>query len=347
MHHITSIFLIAGIFKRCYVRFMRWLLIILFCLIQTLQANIIPEIKKRGMLNCGVTTGLPGFSFMNEKGVWKGFEVDYCRGIAAAIFNDPNKVKFIPLTNQMQFLALNMKQVDVLARVISINYTRATQLSGLFPVTHYFDDEAVLTYNMKIKKLSDLDGKTICLVSGSTTEQNLYHYAVTQGWHYKPLVMSRGQLAVRALASGRCKAMAGDRSSLYVFRNELPRPEQANVFEESIALEPLSLMVRQDDIDLYQLIQWMHYALVSSEQKNITQGMITSKQLTPSAFNEQMAIMSVSMSDLSESWLYQVIGAIGNYGEIFNKNLTKPLMIPRNKNNLISQGGMMYAPSFN
>ncbi len=326
---------------------MRWLLIIFLCLIQTIQANIIPEIKKRGVLNCGVTTGLPGFSFMNEKGEWAGFEVDYCRGIAAAIFNDPNKVKFIPLTNQMQFLALNMKQVDVLARVISINYTRATQLSGMFPVTHYFDDEAVLIYNLNIKKLSDLDGKTICLVSGSTTEQNLYHYALTQGWHYKPLVMSRGQLAVRALASGRCKALAGDRSSLYVFKNELPKPKQANVFDESIALEPLGLMVRQSDIDLYQLIQWMHYALVLSEQKNITQATIASKQLTLSDFNEQMGIMSLTMSHLPDHWLYQVINAVGNYGEIYSRNLTKPLNIPRNNNKLMSQGGMMYSPSFN
>ena len=153
---------------------MRWLLIIFSLCLQFAKADILSEIKSRGFLNCGVTTGLPGFSTMSEDGQWTGFEVDYCRGIAAAIFNDPSKVKFVPLTNQMQFLALNMKQVDVLARDISINYTRATQLSGVFPITHYFDDEAVLTYGLTIKSLKDLDGKTICLVSGSTTEQNLY-----------------------------------------------------------------------------------------------------------------------------------------------------------------------------
>ena len=326
---------------------MRWLLIIFSLCVQFAQANILSEIKSRGFLNCGVTTGLPGFSTMSEDGQWTGFEVDYCRGIAAAIFNDPSKVKFVPLTNQMQFLALNMKQVDVLARDISINYTRATQLSGLFPVTHYFDDEAVLTYGLTIKNLKDLDGKTICLVSGSTTEQNLYRYAVNHGWSYKPLVMSRGQLAVRALASGRCHALAGDRSSLYIFKSELSKPSQVNIFSESIALEPLGIMVREGDLDLYRLIQWVHYALVTAESKDITQDMIKHNALTQDEFNKQMGIKRLPFAKLSNDWIYQVVFAVGNYGEIYSRNLTIPLHIPRNKNNLIANGGLMYAPSLN
>lgn len=326
---------------------MRLLLIILSVLVQVVSADIISEIKSRGNLNCGVTTGLPGFSFMNAQGRWEGFEIEYCRGIAAAIFNDPEKVKFIPLTNQMQFLALNMKQVDVLARVISVNYTRATQLSTIFPVIHYFDDDAILTYKLEIKKLSDLNDKTICLVSGSTTEQNLYRFALKHGWQYKPLVISRGQLAVRALTSGRCQAIAGDRSSLYIFKSELPKPEFANVFDESIGLEPLGLMIREDDLDLYSLIQWMHYSLINAEANNITKNELLSQQITLDQFNDQMGISKASLNQLSKDWIYQVVISIGNYGEIFTKNLTEPLKIPRNKNDLISKGGLMYSPSLN
>ncbi|MEE2769466.1 MAG: transporter substrate-binding domain-containing protein [Pseudomonadota bacterium] len=319
----------------------------LLFLSQLVYADIIPEIKARGYLNCGVTTGLPGFSYMNDNGQWSGFEVDYCRGIAVAIFNDPQKVKFIALSNQMQFLALNMKQVDVLARVISINYTRSTQLSGLFPVTHYIDDEAVLTYRLNINQLSELDNKTICVVSGSTAEQNLYRYATNHGWSYKPLVMSRGQLAVRALASGRCRAMVGDRSSLYVFKKELPKPELVNISDESIGLEPLGLMIRENDIDLYRLIQWMHYTLVAAEANEITKDILVNGQLSLQSFNEKLNISQSTFKQLQENWMYHLIVNIGNYGEIFVTNLTKPLGIPRSMNNLITNGGLMYAPSLN
>ena len=130
---------------------MHYLLLFIVICFSHVQADAISDIKQRGHLNCGVTTGLPGFSYMDQSGEWRGFEVDYCRGIAAALFNDINKVKFVPLTNQMQFIALNMKQVDVLARVISVNYTRANQLNGLFPVIHYFDDETIMTYRFKGK----------------------------------------------------------------------------------------------------------------------------------------------------------------------------------------------------
>lgn len=326
---------------------MRLVSFFLLFLSQLVYADIIPEIKARGYLNCGVTTGLPGFSYMNDNGQWSGFEVDYCRGIAVAIFNDPQKVKFIALSNQMQFLALNMKQVDVLARVISINYTRSTQLSGLFPVTHYIDDEAILTYRLNINQLSELDNKTICVVSGSTAEQNLYRYATNHGWSYKPLVMSRGQLAVRALASGRCRAMVGDRSSLYVFKKELPKPELVNISDESIGLEPLGLMIRENDIDLYRLIQWTHYTLVAAEANEITKDILVNGQLSLQSFNEKLNISQLTFKQLQENWMYHLIANIGNYGEIFATNLTKPLGIPRNMNNLITNGGLMYAPSLN
>lgn len=326
---------------------MHYLLLFIVICFSHVQADAISDIKQRGHLNCGVTTGLPGFSYMDQSGEWRGFEVDYCRGIAAALFNDINKVKFVPLTNQMQFIALNMKQVDVLARVISVNYTRANQLNGLFPVIHYFDDETIMTYRFKGKKLSELDGKTICLVSGSTAEKNLYHYAQNHRWSYKPLVMSRGQLAVRALTSGRCQALAGDRSSLYVFKQELPNDGDVKIFDESIAIEPLSLMVRDADLDLYRLIQWLHYTLVKAEEIAITKKTLQEKNMTPELFNEKMNIRALDLDFMNNHWMYQVISAIGNYGEIFSLNLQNELNIPRNKNKLVGEGGMMYAPSLN
>lgn len=321
--------------------------LIIFFLFQSVHAEILSIIKDRGWLNCGVTTGLPGFSYIDAKGKWQGFEVDYCRGLALAIFNDPAKVKFVPLANHMQFIALNTKQVDVLARVISVNYTRSTQLKGAFPVIHYFDDEAIMTYQFDVKQSKDLNDKTICLVSGSTAEHNLYRYAKKQGWKYRPLIMSRGQLAVRALAYGRCHAIAGDRSSLFLFRQELPHPAKANILKESIAIEPLSLMVREDDLDLLRLIQWMHYVLVNAEANHITKAMLTQKEIGLNAFNQMMNIRNVSMGSLPVNWMYQVVYGLGNYGEIFERNLTQPYQIPRNKNRLYDQGGLMYAPNLN
>ena len=311
------------------------------------HADVIKTIKARGYLNCGVSSGLPGFSSLNEQGQWQGFEVSYCRGIAAAIFNDPTKVVFVPLVNQVQFIALMKKQVDVLARTISINYTRSLKFNGLFPVIHYYDDSSLMVRDKTINRIEGLNHKTICLVAGSTTEETLTHYALAHGLTYKPLVLNGGQLAARAFSHGRCDAIAGDRSALYIFRKGMLHPEDVKILEEGFSLEPLSLMVRKDDLDLYRLIKWMHYTLVAAEAQTVTKKSLQNESIPLDMFIKRLNINALKWSDLSQNWMYQVVYHIGNYGEIFDANLTKPLGIPRSKNNLITKGGLMYAPNFN
>jgi general L-amino acid transport system substrate-binding protein len=326
---------------------MKLIILVIYILAHMCYADVIATIKARGYLNCGVTSGLPGFSALNEQGQWQGVEVSYCRGIAAAIFNDPTKVVFVPLVNQVQFIALMKKQVDVLARTISVNYTRSLKFKSLFPVIHYFDDATLMVHDKRIQHIEGLNNKTICLVAGSTTEETLTRYAILHGLSYKPLVLNSGQLAVRAFSHGRCDAFAGDRSALYIFRKGMLKPDSVHILEDSFSLEPMSLMVRQEDLDLERLIKWMHYVLVAAEAHGINKQDLQDGSITMDAFIKTLNIHVLQWSDLPQTWMYQVVYHLGNYGALFKANLTDPLGIPRHKNQLIAEGGLMFSPNFN
>jgi general L-amino acid transport system substrate-binding protein len=308
-------------------------------------------IKSRGQLVCGVNTGLAGFSQADSQGKWTGLDVDVCRAIAAAILGDGEKVKWVPLTAQQRFTALQSGEIDILSRNTTWTLTRDASLGLHFIGTTYYDGQGFMVpASLKVKSAKQLKGASVCVQSGTTTEKNLTDYSTANKLSLKPIVFEKQEAATGAYFSGRCQAFTTDASGLASIRNKDAKDPKAHVIlPELISKEPLGPAVRRGDDEFYAIAKWVVFGLVEAEEYGITQGNVD--KMKSSTDPVVMRILGTSedtgkLLGLDRDWMGRAIKAVGNYGEIFERNAgpNTPLALPRGLNRLWNQGGIMYAP---
>jgi general L-amino acid transport system substrate-binding protein len=316
----------------------------------SVTAQTLETVKSRGVLNCGANGQLPGFGIPDAQGNWTGFDVDYCRALAAAIFNDPNKVKFVPLTAKDRFTALQSGDVDVLARNTTWTSSRDTQLGLSATAVNYYDGQGFIVRKMlKVNSALELGDASVCVQQGTTTELNLADYFRSNRMRLKTVTFATLDEALRAYDSGRCDALTTDASGLYSVRLKLAKADDNVVLPEIISKEPLTPFVRHGDDQWFDVVRWVHFALLNAEELNVSRANVDEqlksdnpeiKRLlgTEGNFGEQFG--------LTKDWAYRIIKHVGNYGEIFERNLGQgsPLKITRGLNALWTKGGIQYAP---
>ncbi len=308
------------------------------------------QVKARGALICGVNEGLPGFSFVDERGAWSGFDVDFCRALAAAIFGDPNKVQLVPLSADARFQALKDGKIDVLSRNSTWTMRRETEYGLTFVGVTYYDGQGFLVPRaLHVTSALELDGAKICVQSGTTTIDNLADFFVTNGMTFQKVVSSTTDESIKNYDSRACSVLTSDLSQLYALRLRLAKPRDHVILPDVISKEPLGPVVRQGDLQWVEIVKWVHFAMLDAEElgvtsKNIGQALKSQKPEvmrlvgTAGDFGEEIG--------LTNAWSANVIRSVGNYGEVFDRNLgaKTPLAIPRGLNQLWNAGGIQYAP---
>ena len=313
------------------------------------QAQTLETVQNRGELVCGVSTGLPGFSTPDEQGDWTGIDVDYCRAVAAAVFGDAEKVKYVPLNAKERFTALQSGEVDILSRNTTWTATRDNSLGLTFPGTvNYYDGQGFLiNKSLGVSSATELDGATICIQAGTTTELNLADYFRAQGMSYTPITFDTSPQTIGGFEAGRCDVLTSDQSQLYSLRTKLPDPSAAEVLPEVISKEPLGPVVRQGDEQWLKIVRWVHYAQLNAEELGVTSANVSDDNSNPAV--ERLVGKTGDfgqMLGLSNVWAANVIRQVGNYGEVFERNvgLNTPLAIARGLNDLWTRGGLQYGP---
>jgi general L-amino acid transport system substrate-binding protein len=311
--------------------------------------QIIDTIKQRGQLICGVNTGLGGFSIADSTGKWVGLDADICRAVAATLLGDPAKVKFVPLNTQQRFPAIQTGEVDLLSRNTTYTLTRDTQLGLNFTAITYFDGQGfMVAKKLGVKSAKELNGATVCVQPGTTTELNLADFFRSNNLQFKPVVIENLQEVNAAFFSGRCDALTTDASGLAAIRkNDTKTPDDYLILPEIISKEPLGPAVRQGDEQWTDIVKWTIFALLEAEEYGITQANVEEMAKTSGNPNVKRILGTIpgmgKAIGLEEDWVVKAVKAVGNYGEIWTRNI-EPLGLPRGVNNLWNKGGLMYAP---
>jgi general L-amino acid transport system substrate-binding protein len=314
------------------------------------SAQTLNTVKQRGMLHCGSNTGLAGFGLPDAQGAWTGLDIEYCRAISAAIFNDPNKIKFVPLSAKDRFTALQSGDVDVLARNTTWTSSRDTSLGLEFSVINYFDGQGFLVRKaLKVNSALELNDAAVCVQQGTTTELNLADYFRANKMKLKTVTFASSDESIKAYDSGRCDAFTTDASGLYAERLRLAKPDDHIVLPEIISKEPLGPAVRHGDNQWADIVKWTHFAMLIAEELGITKASVDEamKSTNPDVrrllgtegnYGEQLG--------LTKDWAYRIIKHVGNYGESFERNVGQGsrLKISRGLNGLWTKGGLQYAP---
>ena len=310
-------------------------------------------IKARGSLICGVATGVAGFASADSQGKWTGLDVDTCRAIAAAIFGDADKVKFVPTTAQQRFTALQSGEVDLLVRTTTWTLTRDTALGFDFTGVNYYDGQGfMVNKKLGVKSAKELNGATVCVQPGTTTELNLADYFRANKMTFKPVVIEKVDEVRAAFFSGRCDVYTNDSTSLYATRAANPPPPLTSddfvILPEIISKEPLAPAFRQGDNQFGDIVRWSQYALVEAEEYGITSGNVDEMLKSDNPGIKRLLGVTPGMGKalgVDEKWAYNIIKQVGNYGESFERNIGmgSPLKIKRGLNALWKDGGMLYA----
>ncbi len=312
---------------------------------------VLDKIKRTGQVTCGVNTGLAGFSQADSAGNWSGLDVDVCKAIAAAVLGDATKVKWVPLNAQQRFAALQSGEIDVLSRNTTFTLTRDASLGLHMTAVTYYDGQGFMVpVKSKIRDAKQLKGQTVCVQSGTTTEKNLTDFSKANNLGIKPVVFEKVEAATGAYFAGRCVAYTTDASGLASVRNkEAKNPDEHVILPQLISKEPLGPMVRRGDDEWFAIVKWVIHGLVEAEEYGITQANVD--QMKSSQDPVVQRILGVSedtgkLLGLDRDWMGRAIKAVGNYGEIFERNVgpKSPLKLPRGANNLWNKGGLMYAP---
>jgi len=312
-------------------------------------AGTLEEVIKKDTLNCGVSTGIPGFSATDSKGVWKGLDVDFCRAVASAVLEDPSKVKYIPLTAKERFTALQSGEIDVLARASTWTATRDTSLGLNFAGVNYYDGQGFLVQkDLGFKSATELDGATFCIQAGTTTELNLTDYFKAEGMEYKAVTYDTSGQTIDGFKKGRCDAVTSDASQLYGLRLKMKDPSSLVVLPEIISKEPLGPVVRQGDDEWFNVVRWTMFATLEAEELGVSSSNVDAMMKSENPSIKRLLGTSGKAGEnlgLKSDWVYQIVKNVGNYGESFDKNVGKdsPLNISRGLNNLWNQGGLMYS----
>ena len=316
------------------------------------SAGTLEDVKKKGFIQCGVTTGLAGFAAPDDKGVWKGFDVDFCRAMSAAIFGDPMKVKFTPTTGKTRFPALQSGEVDVLARNTTWTMSRDVDLGFEFVGVNYYDGQGFMVRKaLGIKSAKELDGASVCIQTGTTTELNLADFFRSNNMSFTPVVVEDAAEARQNYDKGACDVYTTDRSGLATQRSVLSKPDDHMVLPEIISKEPLGPLVRHGDNKWGDIARWTLNAIISAEELGITKANVDQMK---SAKNPEIRRLLGSEGDLgkmlglSKDWGYNVLKAVGNYSEVYETNIgpKTPIALARGVNALWSQGGILYSPPF-
>ena len=317
------------------------------------SASTLETIKERGYLICGVNASNPGFSYLDSDGNYVGFEADMGRAIAAAVLGDAEKIQFRPLTSKERFTALQSGEIDLLIRTATHTLTRDTDLGLNFTVPYYYDGQTFMVRkDSGIKTIADLEGASICVLTGSTSEGNLSDLMASRNLTYKPVLFENLDELMGAFEKGRADAWTGDRSGLMTRMRNTADPSAYTLLEETISKEPLAIGVRQGDDQWFDIVNWSLYALFFGDEHGITSANIDEVR-SSSKKPEELAFLGMrsdlgSKLGLSNDWAFTMIKKTGNYGELFEKHFgpDSGLSIPRAFNKPWSDGGLLYAPPF-
>jgi general L-amino acid transport system substrate-binding protein len=323
-------------------------IMLLACGAQAAESPTLKAVEDRAHLICGANGHLAGFGMPDPQGSWTGLDVDFCRAVAAAIFNDPSKVKFVPLTAANRFSALRSGDVDVLARNISWTMSRNTAGGIDFAAVNYYDGQSFMVHKeLKVSSALELNGAVVCVQQGSTAELNLADYFRSHNMSIKTVTFTTVKDAVQAYDSGRCDSFTTDSSRLYRVRLQLSSPDDNIVLPEIISKEPLSVSVRQGDDMWENVVRWTHHAMLDAEELGVTKSNVEQQLKSPNA--EILRLLGVDGQfgrsiGLTNDWAYRIVKYIGNYGESFERNVGQgsPLKIARGMNALWSKGGLQY-----
>jgi len=314
------------------------------------SAATLDEVRSKGFVQCGVSQGLPGFSNPDSAGNWTGMDVDLCRGVAAAVFGDATKVKYTPLSAKERFTALQSKEVDLLSRNTTWTATRDTSLGLNFAGVNYYDGQGFMVRkDLGVKSALELSGASVCTNTGTTTELNVADYFRANQLEYEIVAFEKADEVVQAYDAGRCDVYTTDQSGLYAQRLKLTNPGDHTVLPEIISKEPLGPVVRQGDDQWFNVVKWVHFAMLNAEELGVT-----SANAEEMKGSEDPAIKRLlgtegefgSQLGIDNAWAFNVVSQVGNYGEVFDRNVgpDTPLAIERGVNALWSKGGLQYAP---
>jgi general L-amino acid transport system substrate-binding protein len=308
-------------------------------------------VKKRGSLICGVTTGVAGFASADSQGKWTGLDVDLCHAVAVAIFGDGDKLKIVPTTAQQRFTALQSGEVDLLARNTTWTLTRDTALGFDFTGINYHDGQGFMVpKKLGVKSAKQLNGATVCVAPGTTTELNLADYFRANKMSFKPVVIEKLEEVRGAFFSGRCDVYTTDASALYSTRvANAPNPDDYIILPEIISKEPLGPLVRHGDNQFADIVRWTLFAQIEAEEYGITSKNVDEMLKSDNPSIKRILGVTPGMGKalgVDEKWVYNIVKQVGNYGESFERNVGKasPLKIDRGLNALWTQGGLLYAP---
>lgn len=311
---------------------------------QTLQA-----VKARGQLVCGIGTGVAGFGLPDSRGVWQGMDVDLCRGLAIAIFNDASKVRFAPLSSSTRFTALGAGEVDVLFLTSTQTMLRDVSLGLRHVTTYFFDGHGFIVKTGTVQKVSEMRGATICLVQGTTNEQVTADYFRSINTPFSPVLFERTDQATAALQAGRCDSFGTDASQLAGVRSTMAVPADWTILPERFSKEPYGAYIRRDDQQWFDVVRWYTTALIEAEEQGLTQQNVEEQRRTsPSPNTRRLLGVTPELGEalkLDRAWAYNVVKALGNYGEIYDRSFgpNTSIGLPRGPNRLWTDGGLIYA----
>ena len=307
-------------------------------------------VKARGSITCGVNTGVAGFSAPDSKGEWAGIDVDLCKAVSAALFGDTTKVKYVGLTAQQRFTALQSGEIDVLARNTTGTLSRDTSLGLNFVGVNFYDGQGFMVpKKLNVKSAKELNGATVCVQPGTTTELNLADYFRANKIDFKPVVIEKLEEVIAAFFSGRCDVYTTDASGLASTRTtSAPNPDDYVILPELISKEPLGPMVRHGDDQWFDLVKWSLFAMIEAEEYGIDSKNVDEKMKSTDPVVQRILGVNGDMGKalgVDNKWAYNIIKMVGNYGESYDRNVGSgsKLNIPRNLNNLWTKGGLLYA----
>ncbi len=318
----------------------------------TLSADTLSDVQKNGFVKCGVDGGLPGFSEVGSDGVYKGIDVDLCRAVAAAVFGDAKKVKYVALNAKERLTALQSGEIDMLSRNTTWTFTRDASLGLNFAGVNYYDGQGfMVNKKLGVKSAKELDGASICLQTGTTTELNVADYFRSNKMKYKLVSYDTNDQVLKGYETGRCDVLTSDQSQLYGLRIKLAKPDESIVLPEVISKEPLGPVVRQGDDKWFDIVKWTLYGMLNAEEAGVTTANVDAMLKTDNPDIKRLLGVEGQLGEqlgLKKDFMVPVLKQVGNYGESFEATVGvgSPLKIARGYNALWNKGGIQYAPPF-
>ena len=316
------------------------------------EGNTLATVKDRGKIICGVNQAVPGFGFLQSDGTFAGFDIDFCKALSAAVFGDTESVEYRPLNAKQRFTALQSGEIDVLIRNTTWTLTRDTELGANFAPTTFYDGQGLMVRkDSGIKTIADLQGASICVASGTTTELNLADQMAANGIEYTPVVFETADEVTGAYLDGRCDAYTTDKSGLVARQSMFPNPEEHMILDETLSKEPLGPVVRHGDDQWFDIVKWTVFATFQAEESDVTSQNVDEMKNSDNPTIRKLLGVEGDMGSklgLDNAWAYNIIKQVGNYAEIYNRNLGPDTIfnLPRGMNSSWGDGGLLYSPPF-